>query len=202
MSTLACAARALLEAITHDDSGAAGRGGNGGLISRETMSKADELRLALAAGEAAAAELHRCFICDKPFRAGELVLPDINEGLGHRACFGEDREGFCNLDTGEPLVADEPIPAGEPYDPAGYPEFLPAPAPAVEPAIDPAYDRGRRDMLNAILALNPAVAAKVARFAEREPDPEGRLPFDVVLWVTEVATQLGIEPREEGAADV
>lgn len=120
MSTLATAARALLDAITHDDSGTAGRGGHGGLISRETIGKADTLRLALAAGETADAD---------------------------------------------------------------------------------AYDRGRRDMLNAILALNPAVAAKVARFAEREPDPEGRLPFDVVLWVTEVATQLGIEPREDGAAD-
>jgi hypothetical protein len=42
-------AEALIEAITYDDSGSAGRGGNGGLISRETIRKADELRLALHA---------------------------------------------------------------------------------------------------------------------------------------------------------
>ena len=64
-----------------------------------------------------------------------------------------------------------------------------------EPTSDD-YDRGRRDMLNAILALNPTVAAKLARLKEREPDPYGRLPFDVAFWVTEVAAQLGIEPKE------
>ncbi|MCX5495422.1 hypothetical protein OSH11_11950 [Kaistia dalseonensis] len=37
---------ALLDAITYDDSGSMGRGGNGGLISRETIRKCDELRLA------------------------------------------------------------------------------------------------------------------------------------------------------------
>lgn len=40
-------AEALIEALTYDDSGSAGRGGNGGLISRETIRKADELRLAI-----------------------------------------------------------------------------------------------------------------------------------------------------------
>ncbi|SHE66301.1 hypothetical protein SAMN02745157_0660 [Kaistia soli DSM 19436] len=46
---LRSAARALLDAITNDDSGQMGRGGNGGLISRETIRTADELRLALDA---------------------------------------------------------------------------------------------------------------------------------------------------------
>ncbi|KQT52244.1 MULTISPECIES: hypothetical protein [unclassified Aureimonas] len=41
------AAQDLVAAITFDDSGIAGRGGNGGLISRETIRKADELRFAL-----------------------------------------------------------------------------------------------------------------------------------------------------------
>ncbi len=49
---IANAARALLDAITFDDCGAmvGGKfvGGNGGLISRETIRKADELRRALA----------------------------------------------------------------------------------------------------------------------------------------------------------
>lgn len=30
-----------------------------------------------------------------------------------------------------------------------------------------------------------------------EADPEGRMPFDVALWITEVAEQLGIKSREE-----
>lgn len=59
---------------------------------------------------------HRCFICGQPFRPGEMVLMDITEGLGHRACFGDDREAFVrDLDTGEPLGPDEPLPAGFPY---------------------------------------------------------------------------------------
>ncbi len=60
------------------------------------------------------------------------------------------------------------------------------------------YDRGRRDILNALLALNPTVAERLRVLkAEGEPNPEGKLPFDVVFWVTSVAEQLGIEPRED-----
>lgn len=44
---LAAAARAVMDAITFDDSGTNGRGGNGGLISRTTIRRNDELRLAL-----------------------------------------------------------------------------------------------------------------------------------------------------------
>lgn len=66
-------------------------------------------------------ETHRCFICAEPFKEGEMVLPDTTEGLGHRACFGEDRDAYVrDLDTGEPLGADEPLPAGEPYNPKDY----------------------------------------------------------------------------------
>lgn len=59
---------------------------------------------------------HCCFICEKPFRAGEMVLQDATEGLGHRACFGDDREGFVDLVTGDPLPADAPLPTGYPYE--------------------------------------------------------------------------------------
>ncbi|WP_337183834.1 hypothetical protein [Shinella sp.] len=56
---IATAAKALLDAITFDDCGAmvAGKfvGGNGGLISRETIRKADELRRAIAKAEGRAA---------------------------------------------------------------------------------------------------------------------------------------------------
>lgn len=37
----------LVEAVTFDDSGTMGKGGNGGLLSRETIRKADLLRLTL-----------------------------------------------------------------------------------------------------------------------------------------------------------
>ncbi|MCL8385811.1 hypothetical protein [Xanthobacter aminoxidans] len=62
-------------------------------------------------------ETLKCFICREPILKGQMVLPDINEGLGHRECFGNDRDGFCNLETGEPLGPDDPLPAGEPYEP-------------------------------------------------------------------------------------
>lgn len=56
---IATAAKALLDAITFDDCGAmvGGKfvGGNGGLISRETIRRADELRRALIKAERGAA---------------------------------------------------------------------------------------------------------------------------------------------------
>lgn len=65
-----------------------------------------------------------------------------------------------------------------------------------------AYDQGRRDVLNALLALNPAASSKIATLHGREPDPVGRLPFDVVMWVHEVAAQLSIEPRNPANDEV
>ena len=41
------AAERLVEAVQFDDSGEYGRGGNGGLISKETIRKSDELRVLL-----------------------------------------------------------------------------------------------------------------------------------------------------------
>ena len=45
---LLASADTLLEALIYDDSGHAGRGGNGGLISRDTIRKADALRQAIS----------------------------------------------------------------------------------------------------------------------------------------------------------
>lgn len=45
---LAAKAKELVDALVFDDSGSAGKGGNGGLISRETIRHADELRAILA----------------------------------------------------------------------------------------------------------------------------------------------------------
>ena len=47
MEEIVKAAEALIAALTFDDSGFMGKGGNGGLISRETIRKADELRVVL-----------------------------------------------------------------------------------------------------------------------------------------------------------
>lgn len=47
------AAEDLVEAVTFDDSGTHGQGGNGGLLSRETIRKADALRLAICAARRA-----------------------------------------------------------------------------------------------------------------------------------------------------
>jgi len=77
-------------------------------------------------------EALKCFICREPILKGQMVLPDYTEGLGHRECFGNDRDGFCNLETGEPLVPDEPLPPGEPYEPEATPVTPPAESGAVK----------------------------------------------------------------------
>lgn len=51
LRSLVAKARKLVEAVTFDDSGFQGQGGNGGLLSRETIRAADELRLSLDAVE-------------------------------------------------------------------------------------------------------------------------------------------------------
>jgi hypothetical protein len=80
--------------------------------------------------------------------------------------------------------------------PSEFPESWP-PAAEAQAAITDEYDRGRREVLNSILALNPPIAAKLAELHERLADPHGKLPFDVVFWVCEVAAQLGIEPKDQ-----
>lgn len=67
--------------------------------------------------------------------------------------------------------------------------------------LEQAYDRGRRDVLNALLELNPRAAQRLHMLRggteESLENHAGRIPFDVVFWVTEVAEQLGIEPKED-----
>lgn len=63
--------------------------------------------------------------------------------------------------------------------------------------VKPDYEQGRRDVLNALMTLNPAVSAKLDEAHGRDNNnPDGKLPFDVVFWVASVAEQLGIEPKE------
>ncbi|MDO8800036.1 hypothetical protein [Phenylobacterium sp.] len=66
-------------------------------------------------------------------------------------------------------------------------------------ASDRVADLARRDLLNSILALNPEVARKLHDCRAEGGafnNPHGKLPFDVVFWVGEVAERLGIEPVE------
>lgn len=61
------------------------------------------------------------------------------------------------------------------------------------------YDRGRRDVLNAILSINTDVGSRLSALKGNEAaadKPDGKLPFDVLFWVTSVAEQLEIEPKE------
>lgn len=85
------------------------------LVKAGALILAEIERLDRAAPHAGKENVERCFICGEPFKPGDMVLPDINEGLGHRDCFGDDRDGFVDLDTGEPIGPDEPLPTGEPY---------------------------------------------------------------------------------------
>lgn len=72
------------------------------------MTPTDTLREAVADDDTPT-----CFICLQPFKAGDMVLPDMSGEVGHLTCFGTDREGFVkDLDTGEPLGPDDPLPNG------------------------------------------------------------------------------------------
>lgn len=95
----------------------------------------------------------------------------------------------------------EPMPAGEEmFKFHGFSCECPKPPLPRPAAIDERYDQGRRDVLNAILALNPKAAQKLHILhggTETFDNHAGRLPFDVVFWVTEVAEQLGIKPKDD-----
>jgi hypothetical protein len=96
----------------------------------------------------------------------------------------------------------EPMPEGEEmFKFHGYSGNCPKP-PLSEKSVQISdYERGQRDMINALLALNPKAAQRLHMVGggteETFDNHEGRLPFDLVFWVTEVAEQLGIEPKGE-----
>lgn len=51
-----------------------------------------------------------CGICDVVFIRGDPCLTDISLGPVHARCCGPERESYVNLETGEPLADDAPIP--------------------------------------------------------------------------------------------
>jgi len=59
-----------------------------------------------------------CLICGIALKPGDLVLYDVSGETGHRACFGNDRDGFVkDVETGEPLGPDDPLPTGWEWKP-------------------------------------------------------------------------------------
>lgn len=56
-----------------------------------------------------AAHVPTCFACGLPFKDGDPVYDEVNEGLIHAACLGTEPESFSDAD-GEPLKPGDPIP--------------------------------------------------------------------------------------------
>ena len=68
------------------------------------------------AAEGGEDDTHRCGICDKPLIEGQMVLIDVEIGEVHANCCGPERDSYVkNIETGEPLGPNDPIPAGRPY---------------------------------------------------------------------------------------
>lgn len=62
-----------------------------------------------------------CEICNTKINIGDLTLHDISFGTVHASCCGPERESYVNLDTGEPIGPDDPIPTGKPWTEADEP---------------------------------------------------------------------------------
>ena len=60
-------------------------------------------------------EIEKCEICNEPLKDDDLCLFDINLGTVHAGCCGPERETYVNLETGEPLGDDEPLPVPFPF---------------------------------------------------------------------------------------
>ena len=52
------------------------------------------------------------------FIDGDEVLPDASGGYIHAKCCGPEPESYCNLETGEPLKAGDPLPKPFVWPPA------------------------------------------------------------------------------------
>jgi hypothetical protein len=86
------AAQELIDAVSFDDSGIDGRGGNGGLISRETIRKSDELRILLSRLEREADEASACRV----YLDLDGVMADFDAHFP--ATFGLDHRGLADDD--------------------------------------------------------------------------------------------------------
>lgn len=117
---------------------------DGGVDAAKAAAQADyEQRvrscLVSAPPTAPADDTPKCFACAQPFKLGEMVIEDINEGTVHAACCGPDRDAYVHLDDGSPLADGESIPTGEPWFP-DTPETRLAFKLGKEPAAAPAAE--------------------------------------------------------------
>ena len=75
------------------------------------------------AGQSTDDDTSRCEACNKPLIAGQRVMQDVELGTVHAACCGPEREAYVkDVETGEPLGPNDPIPHGYVYEgeePAG-----------------------------------------------------------------------------------
>jgi hypothetical protein len=82
------------------------------------MSENQDVRLSFSGQPMPPDGIEGCVVCGQPFKEGDMVLIEVNEGEAHTACCGPERDGYVNLDTGEPIGPDEPIPTGYPWKPS------------------------------------------------------------------------------------
>ena len=68
---------------------------------------------ALAQGQAAVEEdLILCIACGMAFIDDDQAFADIDGGFIHAGCCGPERESYVDLETGEPIGPNDPIPTG------------------------------------------------------------------------------------------
>lgn len=53
--------------------------------------------------------------CGEAFKEGDLVIHSVDGGYLHADCCGPERESYVNLETGEPIGPDDPIPTPFPW---------------------------------------------------------------------------------------
>ncbi len=70
----------------------------------------DGEHLAEDIARAALSEDEACPICGIAFQADDDCLHDFDLGIVHASCCGPERENYVNLDTGESLGPDDPLP--------------------------------------------------------------------------------------------
>lgn len=54
----------------------------------------------------------KCIACALMFKPDDVVFADVDGGFIHKDCCGPERESYVNLDTGEPIGPNDPIPTG------------------------------------------------------------------------------------------
>lgn len=80
-------------------------------IAQADVWRAAAVAVAIAEGQDAD-DLTDCLACRLTFLNDDQVLNDVSGEVLHVACCGPEREAYVNLDTGEPIGPNDPIPTG------------------------------------------------------------------------------------------